>query len=106
MSMEELLQRLVIADRAYRAVIKEAQAEGGALVREARTSLGLTQRELAAKMRVNFTYVSKIENGKQAPSKPFLRHLAQIMAGEEIDDRRARQAAMDGTLHSLAGFGG
>lgn len=93
MTIQELLQRLVIADREYRSVVKEAQAEGGSLVREARASLGLTQRELAAKLGVDFTYISKIENGKQAPSKPFLRHLAQIMAGEELEDWLTLQAA-------------
>jgi transcriptional regulator with XRE-family HTH domain len=93
MNIEELLQRLVVADREYRLAIKEAQAYGGKLVKEARTSLGLTQRELATKLRVDFTYISKVENGHQAPSKALLRHLAQLMAGEEIEDRHAFRLA-------------
>ncbi len=97
MSIEELLQRLVVADREYRAAIKEAVAEGGALVREARKKLGLTQRQLADRLGVDYTYISKIENGRNAPSKPVLRRLAQLMAGEPIEDRGALQVAGVGT---------
>lgn len=88
MDIEGLLNRLVEADRLYRAAMKEAQASGGSLVKAARKSLGLSQRAFAEKLGVDHTYISKIENGHQVPGKPVLRHIAQLMAGEAIEDGR------------------
>lgn len=91
--IRELLNRLVAIDREYRSVIKEAQMRGGNAVHEARKILGLTQAELAQKLNVHHTYISKIENGRTVVSKVVLRHIAQLMAGEEIDDGRTLAVA-------------
>lgn len=91
--IEELLTRLVAADREYRTAIKDAQARGGKLVRRVRERLGLSQLEFAEKLGVHHTYISKIENGRTAPGKPVLRHIAQLMTGEDIEDERALSVA-------------
>ena len=52
----------------------------GQHLRQLRTQAGLSLRELAAALDVNFTYVSKIELGHVAPpSEEVLRKLASVM---------------------------
>ncbi len=52
----------------------------GAQLRELRKRAGLTLRELAEKVNVNFTYLSKIENGAlPPPSEKVIRHLAEVL---------------------------
>ncbi len=52
----------------------------GAQLRELRKSAGLTLRELAEKVNVNFTYLSKIEGGTlPPPSEKVIRHLAEAL---------------------------
>ena len=63
-----------------------AGAEGGtqvaALVREIRRSRHLSQRQLAGRMQVPRTYISKIENGKAIPTLGSLERLAEAL---EVD---------------------
>jgi len=47
-------------------------------VREARATLGLTQREIAAKLGVSPSRISEIEKYRQAPSKETVKRLADI----------------------------
>jgi HTH-type transcriptional regulator, competence development regulator len=58
----------------------------GERVRELRKSKNLTLRELAVKVKVNFTYLSKIENQKlsfgEYPSEDLIRKLAKVLEGE------------------------
>src|SRR5689334_12193087 len=98
MDASELLAQLLQADRAYRAVMKEAQAQGGVIVREARRTLGLTQRGLADAIKVHHTYISKIENGAATVSKPVLAKIARLLGGVPVDDRGTRQTAATGHL--------
>ncbi|GAH12117.1 unnamed protein product, partial [marine sediment metagenome] len=52
----------------------------GAQLRELRKSASLTLRELAEKVNVNFTYLSKIESGTlPPPSEKVIRHLAEAL---------------------------
>ena len=55
----------------------------GEKVRELRKAKNLTLRELAAKVKVNFTYLSKIENHKlsfgEFPSEDLIRKLAKVL---------------------------
>lgn len=44
-----------------------AKTSFGAALRERRRAAGLTQRELAQRVGINFTYISKIENDRIAP---------------------------------------
>jgi transcriptional regulator with XRE-family HTH domain len=59
----------------------------GERVRELRKGKNLTLRELAAKLKVNFTYLSKIENQKlsfgEYPSEDLIRKLAKVLEAEE-----------------------
>lgn len=51
-------------------------------VRDIRTSRNLSQRQLAARMNVPRTYISKIENGKAMPTLSSLERLASAL---EVD---------------------
>lgn len=52
----------------------------GALLREYRRSAGMTQRQLAVRVGVDFTYVSKLENGRlPAPSASTTSALCRAM---------------------------
>lgn len=84
--MDELIDRLVETGRAYREAVSVAQREGPALVRGARSRLGLTQRALAERLGVDHTYLSKIENGHMAPSRALLTRLSRLLAGEVDED--------------------
>ena len=59
----------------------------GKNIRELRSDLKLSQRELAAKTGINFTYISRIENGKlefsEFPSEATIHKLADALAADE-----------------------
>jgi transcriptional regulator with XRE-family HTH domain len=61
----------------------------GEKVRELRVAKNLTLRELAKKLEVNFTYVSKIENQKlsfgEYPSEDLIRKIAKAL-GADADE--------------------
>ena len=58
-------------------------------VRELRKAKNLTLRDVAAKVDINFTYLSKIENGKldfsDFPSEKLIRKLAKAL-GSDVDE--------------------
>lgn len=58
----------------------------GERVRELRKAKNLTLRDVAAKVDINFTYLSKIENGKldfsDFPSEKLIRKLAKALGGD------------------------
>jgi len=58
----------------------------GERVRELRKAKNLSQRDLAAEVEVNFTYISKIENGKlefsDFPSEKLIRRIAAALDGD------------------------
>ena len=61
----------------------EAQ-EFGAKLRELRQKLGLTLRELADKVGIDFTYLSKIENGVlPPPSEKVISKLAGVLGADK-----------------------
>jgi transcriptional regulator with XRE-family HTH domain len=51
----------------------------GTTLREKREELGLTQRELAAKLGVKASHVAYLENGRRRPSLSLLRRIADVM---------------------------
>ena len=64
---------------------QEADADGidvARAVRDIRTSRNLSQRQLAGRMNVPRTYISKIENGKAMPTLSSLERLASAL---EVD---------------------
>lgn len=56
-------------------------------LRELRLQKGLTLRDLAEKVGLNFTYLSKIENGKleYTPSADKIREIARALGVDEIE---------------------
>ena len=58
----------------------------GERVRELRKGKSLTLRDLAAKVKVNFTYISKIENHKldfgNYPGESLIRKLAKVLEAD------------------------
>ncbi len=64
-------------------------------VRSLRNARGLSQRQLAARMSVPRTYISKIENGKAMPTLSSLDRLATALearVGDLLHDARSRRA--------------
>jgi HTH-type transcriptional regulator, competence development regulator len=61
----------------------------GERIRELRRAKNLTLRALADKLKINFTYLSKIENGKldfgDYPSEDLIRKLAKVL-GTDADE--------------------
>src|SRR5688500_8069520 len=59
----------------------------GERIRELRKAKNLTLRDVAKKVKVNFTYISKIENHKldfaEFPSEDLIRKLAKVLEVEE-----------------------
>ena len=60
----------------------------GEKIRALRAAAGLTQRDLAAKVGVEFSYISKIENGKldfgDVPSESLIQRLAAALNADEF----------------------
>ncbi|MGH8884180.1 MAG: helix-turn-helix transcriptional regulator [Egibacteraceae bacterium] len=78
-------------------MLVEGQREFGQAVASRRSELNLSQQELAAKICVDRTYISKIERGAAFPSRTVARTIAAlgpagaeafIAAWEEVDRRR------------------
>ncbi|MBL1209631.1 helix-turn-helix transcriptional regulator [Geminocystis sp. GBBB08] len=57
----------------------------GILIKEARKQKGYTQRDLAKKLGIDFTYLSKLENNRPdyAPKEELIRKLADCLDLEE-----------------------
>ena len=58
---------------------KDAKQELGNILRKRRLEQNLTQRDLAQKVGLDYTYVSKIENAMQTPSVESLIQLAETL---------------------------
>jgi len=67
----------------------EAEMQFGERVRELRLANQLTQRELAGRLGVSFTYISKVENEKlhfgDYPSEKFIHKLAAELEADESE---------------------
>lgn len=61
------------------------QIEFGILIKEARKQKGYTQRDLAKKLGIDFTYLSKLENNRPdyAPKEDLIRKLADYLNLDE-----------------------
>jgi transcriptional regulator with XRE-family HTH domain len=72
----------------------ESSVDVAKAVRELRRERGLSQRELALRMDVPRTYISKIENGKATPTLSSLQRLATALEAEVgalVHDARSRR---------------
>jgi len=87
-----LLPQLVTAQPA--AASAEAGLQVAAQVRELRRARHLSQRQLASRMQVPRTYISKIENGKAIPTLGSLERLAaalEVEVSQLVRDARSRR---------------
>ena len=57
----------------------------GSQVRARRLRAGYTQRALAPKAEIDFTYLSKVENGEADPSADLVRRLADLLGADRDD---------------------
>ena len=98
---EPLIPQLVPAGTVAAAVAPPELDVAGA-VRQLRRERGLSQRQLAGRMQVPRTYISKIENAKAMPTLSSLERLASALEADiaELvqDGRSRRQKAVDSLL--------
>jgi transcriptional regulator with XRE-family HTH domain len=50
----------------------------GNAIKLIRTARGMTQKDVARKLKVSANYISLVEGGRREPSLPFLRNLAAL----------------------------
>lgn len=55
----------------------------GARLRQLRKETGMSQREVADKVKIDFTYLSKIESGLMYPSEEVLKKLAKVLNADK-----------------------
>lgn len=51
----------------------------GKMLKDLRRSKRMTQRKLAEEVGINFTYISKIENGAEPPSEEVILRIAEVL---------------------------
>jgi transcriptional regulator with XRE-family HTH domain len=74
----------------------------GAMIRSARQAMGLSQRALAGKVGIDFTYLSKLENKPgDIPSEETIRRLAREL-GLDVEDLLARAGKISAAIRELA----
>lgn len=56
----------------------------GQVIRDRRRRLGLSQQEIARRIKTSIPYLGHLESGKRSPSDKVLRRLAQVL---ELDRR-------------------
>lgn len=86
--MSQLIEhhrRYLDLEAQYRAAQVIVKTSGGAFVKEARQRLNLTQRELAAHIGVDFSYISKVENGHALLSKDAIRAILALLEPPQND---------------------
>lgn len=84
MQVQELLAILVAADQSYKEALALAQDQGAEMFKTIRAERNMTQRALADALQIDFTTVSKIENGHIRPGKPVLRRLAAWLKEQPV----------------------
>jgi predicted transcriptional regulator len=63
----------------YHRLLEEFFREAPRLFKETRKLYGLSQRALAEILEVDFTYISKIENGQLKPGMPTVRKFGEFV---------------------------
>jgi HTH-type transcriptional regulator, competence development regulator len=75
----------------------------GALLRERRRAVGITQRELAERAGVDFSYISKIENDRiPPPAADTVVRLCEIL-GTPAEEMLARIGKLPSNVHGQLG---
>lgn len=74
----------------------------GTLIRGLRQAKGLTQRELASRLEIDFTYLSKLENDRgEPPGEETVRKIAEILNADP-EELLARAGRVPAELRELA----
>ncbi|MBB6142730.1 transcriptional regulator with XRE-family HTH domain [Silvibacterium bohemicum] len=97
---EPQLPQLVVASAA---AVEEDDIDVARAVRDIRHSRGMSQRQLAGRMLVPRTYISKIENGKAMPTLSSLERLAKALEVNIcalLRDARSRRQAETNAIMS------
>lgn len=68
----------------------ELPTDPGKLLRDARKRSGLKQKELAARLYVDQSKVSRIERGERSPSVEFLEEALAVLGEELVLDTKRR----------------
>ena len=79
---------------------QDAKDELGKILRARRLEHSLTQRNLAQKANLDYTYVSKIEGGGQAPSVEALIRIAEVLglSSQEVHELLAMMGRLPDDL--------
>jgi ribosome-binding protein aMBF1 (putative translation factor) len=78
-----LLDDLIAAEAAHKAARERVKERAGDIFKTTRAALGdITRRELARRLGVDFTYVSKMENGDVEPRRPIVGKMAGLLRGK------------------------
>lgn len=74
-------KKILLKDPAFRKALKETELEYqiARSVIKARIEQGLSQEELAKKLKTRQSVISRVENAKTVPSLSFLKRLAQAL---------------------------
>lgn len=62
-----------------------SQAQLGKNIKKAREKIGLTQEQIAEKVGIHVSYVSRIERGKANPAYDILENLAKVLKVKSSD---------------------
>jgi ribosome-binding protein aMBF1 (putative translation factor) len=84
----DYLRRYVTTGDDHDAAQRECRDHGPFIFRQARKDLGLTLRQLAAKMGVSYTSLSRVENDHMFPGDPMLRSLYAVLDGKPVKGRK------------------
>jgi DNA-binding XRE family transcriptional regulator len=79
----QLISDLIIAEKKYMCSLERCQIQGAEIFKETRKRFGWSQRELAALLGCNHTYLSKIENGHLKPGILILIKLGKLINQQE-----------------------
>jgi transcriptional regulator with XRE-family HTH domain len=81
------------------AIVTKPKRPAGELLRDVRTTYGISQSELATRANTTQSAISRIEAGKVSPSFDTLRELLRLMSADLILDATARDTGVDPTLN-------
>ncbi len=81
------------------ATVTKPKKSAGELLREVRTTYGISQADLAIRANTTQSAISRIEAGRVSPSFDTLRELMRMMSADLVFDVSARDAGVDLTLN-------
>lgn len=86
MDLAQRIWELDVLEREYSEALAEFFRDAPKLFREARKANGWSQRALAELLEVDYTYISKIENGHLRPGLPTVRKFGELLRTGKVDE--------------------